>query len=255
MENVAMTSKFKQRFFDLIIFVFYPAGIIKVWTLKRNLWLRLVYTILGLPLFLLVFSFLGVVVVGSFLPSLDMSIGNRTDRTLFNSNGNYSVTFVKSGLETGGSYELVEVELEPNGGNDWHYHKTFDEQFKVLEGVVTIGLENEVYQLNPGDSVTAFRNQIHFFRNTTDKKAKLLVKTNPARGLEKTIRVGYGLANDGQFDDNGLTRNLWHMVLLMGYSESYFDGIPAFIQEPVVNNLARIAQWKGEDKELFKYFK
>ena len=255
MENVAISSKFKQRIFDLIIFVFYPAGIIKVWTIKRKLWLRLVYTILGLPLFLVLFSFLSIVVLGSFLPDLDMSIGNRTDRTIFNSNGNYSVTFVESGQETSGAYEVVEVELEPNGGNEWHYHKTFDEQFTVLEGVVTIGLENNIYHLNPGDSVTAYKNQIHYFRNNTDNKAKLLVKTNPARGLEKTIRVGYGLANDGQFNDNGLTRNLWHMVLLMGYSESYFGGIPAFVQEPMVNNLAKIAQWKGEDRELFKYFK
>jgi hypothetical protein len=45
------------------------------------------------------------------------------------------------------------------------------------------------------------------------------------------------------------------MCLLLGYSGSYLEGMPSFIQEPLVNSLARIAQWRGEDKELEVFYK
>ena len=76
----------------------------------------------------------------------------------------------------------------------------------------------------------------------------------PAGGLEKSVRVVYGLANDGQFNGE-ITENPWHMALLLGYSGTYLPDVPGFIQEPLVNALAKIAQWKGEDKALEKYFR
>ena len=82
----------------------------------------------------------------------------------------------------------------------------------------------------------------------------LLVKTVPASGLEKTIRVAYGLINDGLLK-NDMTENPWHMALLLAYSESYLQGLPGWFQEPLINALAKIAQWRGEDHELYKYFK
>ena len=93
-----------------------------------------------------------------------------------------------------------------------------------------------------------------FSKNATDRKAELLVKIVPASGLEKTIRVAYGLINDGLLK-NDMTENPWHMALLLGYSESYLEGMPGWFQEPLINSLAKIAQWRGEDRELYQYFK
>jgi hypothetical protein len=52
-----------------------------------------------------------------------------------------------------------------------------------------------------------------------------------------------------------MTKNPWHMALLLAYSESYLPAMPSWFQEPLINSLARIAQWKGEDKALYKYFR
>jgi hypothetical protein len=148
----------------------------------------------------------------------------------------------------------VQVELEPYGGNDWHYHSSFEESFTVLDGTVRIGNDGKELLLKKGDSAMADRKHLHFFKNARGEKSVLLVKIAPAAGLEKTLRVAYGLINDGLLR-NDMTKNPWHMVLLLAYSESYLPVMPSWFQEPLVNALAKIAQWKGEDKELYKYFK
>lgn len=253
--QVLVTSSPKENVLIRVLsLVFYPTGVYRVWTKDHALWLRLLYTLVGLPVFMVVFTFLGIITLALFLPDLDMSIGDRKDRTVINKEGNYASTFLKTGHDTNGAYELVRVEVEPQGGNDWHYHKTFDEFFMVEQGEMTIGLEGKEIKLQAGEKASAKKTQMHFFQNQTDKKAILIVKTTPARGLEKSVRIVYGLGNDGQFN-GAITNNPWHMALLLGYSETYLPGIPPFIQEPLVNSLAKIAQWKGEDKDLQKYIR
>lgn len=230
-------------------YLFYPTGVIRIWRGKRQWWLRVIYTILGLPIFLAITLFLSIITFAFFLPPLDLSVGKRTDRTVFNSGGNYKSTFLKAGAETGGAYELIQVEVEPHGGNGWHYHKNFEERFIVLKGTAKVGKEGKEYLVQQGDSAVAYKTQLHYFSNPTDSTITLLVHVTPACGLEKSIRVVYGLANDGQFKGE-ITENPWHMALLLGYSGTYLPGIPALIQEPLVDALAKIGQWKVKTKRL-----
>jgi hypothetical protein len=123
-----------------------------------------------------------------------------------------------------------------------------------LDGAIRIGHNGSEILLNKGDSAKANREDLHYFKNARKEKSLLLVKIAPAGGLEKTLRVAYGLINDGLLK-NDMTKNPWHMVLLLAYSESYLPVMPSWFQEPLINSLAKIAQWKGEDKALYKYFK
>jgi quercetin dioxygenase-like cupin family protein len=243
---------------NLILFVLFflclPAGAFRIWKSSKNTAGKLAYTVLGLPLFALSYSFLGMIMFAAFLKPLDLSVGDRKDRTIINSEGNYSATFVKTANDTQDQYELIQVEVEPGGGNDPHYHKDFDEHFSVLKGTLTVYLEGVPHNLKPGDSATAIKQTMHHFRNETDSLVLITVRTTPARGLEKTLRVAYGLINTGQLKNN-FTENPWHMCLLLGYSGSYLEGMPGIIQEPLVNSLAKIAQWKGEDKSLEVFFR
>jgi quercetin dioxygenase-like cupin family protein len=242
----------KWRF--LLSLLFYPMGVFKIWRIRGWLAAKLIYSIFGFFLFLLSSVFLGIVLFAAFLPPLDTSVGANLPRTVVNSEGNYSATFVKTGNDTHGAYELVQVELEPNGGNDWHYHKSFTEEFTVLEGKVKIGHNGNEIVINKGQSASASREDMHFFKNARAEKSLLLVKITPASGLEKTIRIGYGLINDGLLK-NDMSENPWHLILLLGYSETHLQGLPRWFQDPLISSLAKIAQWKGEDRELYKYFK
>jgi quercetin dioxygenase-like cupin family protein len=175
--------------------------------------------------------------------------------TVRNNEGNYESTFLKTGRDTAGAYELIQVEVEPKGGNTWHYHKSFDEQFTVLSGELTVGLNGKTTVLKAGETVLAPRNSMHYFHNATASTILIQVKATPAKGLEKSVRIGYGLHNTGQWRKGLLPKNPWHLPLLLGYSETYLPNIPKFIQEPLVNALSKIAQWKGEDKALEVFFK
>lgn len=254
MNTVFVPAARKVSVWKWTAFVVYPIGVIRIWKGDYRLWVRWLYTLIGLPFFLLIFFFLAIIGFAFFLPPLDMSVGNRPDRTIVNSGGNYKSTFLKTGNETGGAYELIQIEVEPHGGNGWHYHKSFEEYFTVLKGTAQVGNDGKEYMVKQGGSAIARKGVMHYFSNPTDSTILLLVKTAPARGLEKSVRVAYGLANDGQFEGE-ITQNPWHMALLLGYSGTYLPDIPGFIQEPLVNALAKIAQWKGEDKALEKYFR
>ncbi len=251
-KKAALTAK-KGKWKYRLSLLFYPVGVVRIWRGKTRLWVKLLYSILVLPVFLLVSVYLAIVLFAAFLPRLDRTVGNRSDKTIYNKEGNYSATFVKSGYETNNAYELVQVELEPRGGNDWHYHNRFVEQFTVVDGQVKIGNNGEEIVLDKGQTTEASKKDMHYFKNALDQKSVLLVKTIPAAGLEKTLRVAYGLINDGLLK-NDMTENPWHMCLLLAYSESYLPGMPNWFQEPLINSLAKIAQWRGEDKSLYKYF-
>lgn len=252
-QNQVSTVK-KSKWLSRLWYLVYPVGVVRIWKGRKSLWWQIGYTVLGLPFFLVALGYAAIVIFASFLPVLDRSVGQRSDRTIINSEGGYSATFLKTAAETNGACELVEVELEPFGGNDWHYHVSFEESFTVLDGRVRIGKDGSEQVLEQGDSVSVNRTHFHFFKNARAEKSSLLVRIAPAGGLEKTLRVAYGLINDGLLK-NDMTRNPWHMALLLAYSESYLPGMPSWFQEPLINALARIAQWRGEDRDLYKYFK
>lgn len=251
-QNDASTVKNSQWKFWLSL-LFYPVGVVRIWRSKTRLWAKLLYSIFALPVFLIAGVYAGIVLFAAFLPKLDCTVGNRTDKTIYNNEGNYSATFIETGKQTNNAYELVQVELEPHGGNDWHYHSSFTEEFTVVDGQVTIGKNGDSILLDKGQTTQAERKDMHYFKNARNTKSVLLVKITPAAGLEKTLRVAYGLMNDGLLK-NEMTENPWHMCLLLGYSQSYLPGMPAWFQEPLITALAKIAQWRGEDKVLKKYF-
>jgi mannose-6-phosphate isomerase-like protein (cupin superfamily) len=180
-------------------------------------------------------------------------MGVRSDRTIRNSTDDYSVTFLKTSRETNGAYEEVKVVLEPGGGNEWHYHTAFVEKFHVIEGDLTIGMNGKGVALTTGQDTVAPKHMMHKFYNTSSKPVTFLVKIEPARSFEKTIRAAYGLMNTGQSSADGIPKNPWHLFLILGYSDSYLQGVPGFIQEPLIHALSKIAQWKGVDKDLIPF--
>jgi quercetin dioxygenase-like cupin family protein len=218
-------------------------------------WKRLLFALLGVPLLAFLAAFLSILVFAAFLPELDRSVPIRTDRTIVNKLGDYKVTFLKTTHETGGAYELVQVELAPGGGNEWHYHDVFVEKFHVLQGQLSLGLDGQEHTLTPGQRAEAPMNTPHRFYNTSSDVAVFTVEINPARSFEKTLRIAYGLCNDGHCNERGIPRNPWHLFLMLAYSESYVPVVPSFIQEPLIPALARIAQWKGEHHALEPYYR
>jgi mannose-6-phosphate isomerase-like protein (cupin superfamily) len=145
---------------------------------------------------------------------------------------------------------LIELEVAPGGGNDPHYHKTYNEHFEVLEGTLEVLVGEETLTLGHGQRAIAKKNALHRFRNTTEERAKFLVELQPGHaGFEKALKIAYGLAHDGRVFGEGTPRNLYHLALLLEWSEVRLPGVFT-ITEPLFRLLAKGAWRKGIDRKL-----
>ena len=159
-------------------------------------------------------------------------------------------TFLETSEETGGEHTLIEIELAPGGENTPHYHKTYDEHFEVVEGTLEVLVGKETRVLRPGQKAVAPRNTLHRFRNPGEERARFLVELRPgSAGFEKAIKAGYGLARDGRVRADGTPKNLYHLAVLLEWSEIRLPGVFT-IAEPLLRLLAKRARRKGIDREL-----
>lgn len=238
----------------LLLVVCAPWGVIKLWRQRASAWLLVPYAVIGLPLFILIYGFLGIVGFGALLPELDLHVSEHAPRTVRFKAGNYESTFVETARDTHGAHEFIRVQIQPHGGNEFHYHRDFEETFTVEVGELTVSVGERTLVLKAGESVTAPRRTLHTFKNVTDQVVTMTVKVEPARGLEKSIRVAYGLSNTNGWDGASRMKKMWWIALQLGYSGTYLPDMPPLIQEPLVDALAKIAQWTGEDQDLQKFF-
>jgi quercetin dioxygenase-like cupin family protein len=182
-----------------------------------------------------------------------METKGKNSRVIENPVNGEIVTFIKTGAETNGEYMLAEVQLQAQGKIPAHYHTDFTERFKVLEGELNLEVDKQKIVLHQGEELTVKSPQVHRFYNTSGKIVRFENELRPAGNFEKAARVGDGLVADGKGNKQGLPKNIFHLALIFDWVGSYFPGIPAGVQRAVFGTLAKIARWRGMDKELEKY--
>jgi mannose-6-phosphate isomerase-like protein (cupin superfamily) len=171
-------------------------------------------------------------------------------RRIYNPVQKDAATFLQTSEETGGERTLAEVEVAPGGGTRPHYHKTYAEHFEVLEGTLEVLVGEETRVLRAGEKVVVPKKTLHNFHNATSETVTFLCEMRPGQpGFEKTLEVGYGLARDGLTHSDGTPKNLYHMALLLEWSEIRVPGFFTVI-EPLMRLLAKRARRKGIDREL-----
>jgi quercetin dioxygenase-like cupin family protein len=79
---------------------------------------------------------------------------------------------------------LLEFEVKPGGGVEPHFHKRHSDSFYVLEGEVEFHVGDEVVTGVPGTYVLAPPNVVHYFRNVSDRAARLLNLHTPGGFVE-----------------------------------------------------------------------
>jgi quercetin dioxygenase-like cupin family protein len=88
--------------------------------------------------------------------------------------------------QTTGAKDLVviEVNLAPGGGHNFHKHPEQEEVIYVIEGTVEQWLRQEKQMLSAGDSVFIPADTVHASFNTSSRNAKLLAILGPCVGDE-----------------------------------------------------------------------
>lgn len=172
------------------------------------------------------------------------------ERRIYNPVQKDAATFLKTSAETGGRYTLAEVEVAPGGGTRPHYHKTYAEHFEVIEGSLEVLVGENTRVLRAGQRAVVPENTLHRFHNATDETVRFLCEIRPGQpGFEKTLRVVYGLARDGRTRSDGTPKNLYHLALLLDWSEMRVPGFFTLV-EPLMRLLAKRARRRGIDLEL-----
>jgi quercetin dioxygenase-like cupin family protein len=79
---------------------------------------------------------------------------------------------------------VLEVDLNPAGGHNFHKHPVQEEVIYVLEGEVEQWVDREKRTLRPGDSAFIGAGLVHASFNVSDGNAKLLAILGPCVGAE-----------------------------------------------------------------------
>jgi mannose-6-phosphate isomerase-like protein (cupin superfamily) len=171
-------------------------------------------------------------------------------RTIYNPLYKDTVTFLRTSREAEGKYSLHELSLMPGGGNPAHYHTAFAETFTAVKGQLGLSLRRKRILLEPGESYTVAKGEVHNFFNPGREEIVFTVKFTPGHeGMENTLRIGYGLAADGLTNKKGVPKNLMVAALIMDMADSYPAGAFSLLR-PLLSFLARRAKRKGIDIAL-----
>ncbi len=95
-------------------------------------------------------------------------------------------TLLFSSEETGGSYALLEFEIQKGRGSPPHIHSREDESFYVLSGAVDFMLDGKTVHAKAGDVVFGPRGISHNFTGASDVPARMICLVSPG-GFEKFL--------------------------------------------------------------------
>lgn len=172
-------------------------------------------------------------------------------RKIINSVIKDTITFIQTSDETDGATSELELTLMPKGGNFPHYHKAFTETFTAIEGSLGLKLDGNIHKiLQVNESYTVFPNQVHSFFNPEDKEIRFNIKITPGHvGFENSLRILYGLAEDGLTNKKSIPKSVNHVAIIGKMSDSYLPGVMNILT-PLFNYLAERAKHNGIEKQL-----
>ena len=96
-------------------------------------------------------------------------------------------TILVRGEDTAGRYCLIDMYVPPGGGPPPHRHD-FEEMFSILEGEIEFTFRGAKSVGRAGETVNIPANAPHFFKNASDRPARLLCLCSPA-GQEEFFRL------------------------------------------------------------------
>ena len=105
--------------------------------------------------------------------------------------------FLVTGKDTDGRYATWEAIVPPGGGPPPHIHSREEESFFVLEGEITVHVDDERIVAKIGTFANMPVGSLQSFKNETNKQARMIISVAPAGLEEMFIEVGQQVMPDG----------------------------------------------------------
>lgn len=169
-------------------------------------------------------------------------------------NNKFSNPIIKDEIEV--LYEseeklIFKTFLEPKGGQTrCHYHTKITEKFRVIEGELSVILNNNERVLKCNDEVIIKKGDTHYFFNKSAEKVVFEVEILPSKQIKKALQILYGLAKDGKVYKSGLPINIFYMAIGLNMMDAYTPNVPRFIQKGSILTLATIGKIIGLEKKI-----
>jgi quercetin dioxygenase-like cupin family protein len=149
---------------------------------------------------------------------------------------------------------VIEFNIEPNEKTPCHYHTLFSEVFKVLNGTLEVGHNNQILQLKKGEVATIKPNEKHYFHNISNEDCLIKVTVSASnKNFEDSLMILKGLAKDGLASNAGTPKKLSDLALFVFLNNSRMIGFQK-IAEPLFNYIAKVAIKNGRLDELMRKY-
>jgi quercetin dioxygenase-like cupin family protein len=127
-----------------------------------------------------------------------------------------------------------------------HVHPNQVERFGVLEGTITLRIDNDEQTLTAGQWASVPTGRPHTWWNGGDIEAHVLMQVTPALRTEMFFETFFGLAKDGKTNSKGLPNLLSMAVILREYhDEIHLARPPVAVQGAVFAPLAVVGRRLG----------
>lgn len=171
-------------------------------------------------------------------------------RTIINPLIKDTVSFLQTSDETKGTLSELELTLMPGGANFLHYHKSFTETFTAIDGVLGLQTGKQKILLQPGESYSVQPGMPHSFFNPGNKEIKFNIQIRPGhKGFENSLRILYGLAEDGLTNKKSVPKSLQHIAVIGSMSDSYMPGFMKLLT-PLFAYFTKQAKRNGLEQSL-----
>lgn len=177
-------------------------------------------------------------------------------REIYNKELKETIYFRKTSADTKGEYTELEISLEPKGGNPLHSHKAYTELFTAVKGRLGMELQKgKTILLQPGESYRVKKGEVHRFFNPGSEQITFTNKVEPgSAGLENTLRILCGLAEEGLYSTSGIPRHPLHLAVCAGMSDMRLTGWKGKLTGPFISLLFWIAVKTGVKQALIKKY-
>jgi quercetin dioxygenase-like cupin family protein len=149
--------------------------------------------------------------------------------------------------ETDGQYMMVDLRVNPGGAVlGEHVHKTLDERFTVLHGMISYKLAGREGSAGAGEVLDLPKGIAHDWWNGGEDEARVIVEIKPAARFEQMVGTLFGLARDGKTNSKGMPNMLQLALISQEFEDTVqFTNPPVAIQKALFAILAPIGRFLG----------
>lgn len=164
------------------------------------------------------------------------------------------VALIESARNNNGKVSRFESKVAPGSTVPTHYHMAFEEHFEVIEGELTVWIDNRKVVLTAGQKFEIKKNVKHRWKNESKTETRFIGSVIPGNiAFESLLPLFAGLKKDGQLGKNGMPRSMAVLAYMCMISDLRFTGGMS-VMWPIMRWVYSRSEKKGVFKKLIEKY-